>query len=198
MRIHHASRLLAGCLAGAFLSVAAASSPAAAQLTYLGQSFTAPVSPNPLLTSVTVGPLGLRFDNAANPLSAQIYAFDGSALVGASLFTQSLGTTFAGFTLNPMLALTAGAQYAVVVGIPPSGQNVFGIVSDNFAGGSFVACSALASPCNVLAANDLHGFGVTFAPTATVPEPGTWALLGTGLLAVGGVAARRKRVPTRG
>jgi hypothetical protein len=31
------------------------------------------------------------------------------------------------------------------------------------------------------------------ASTSTVPEPSMWALLGTGLLAVGGVAARRKR-----
>jgi hypothetical protein len=34
---------------------------------------------------------------------------------------------------------------------------------------------------------------LTVSPVSTVPEPGTWALLGTGLLAVGGIAARRKR-----
>jgi hypothetical protein len=33
----------------------------------------------------------------------------------------------------------------------------------------------------------------SIAAVSTVPEPGTWALLGTGLLAVGGIAARRKR-----
>jgi hypothetical protein len=34
--------------------------------------------------------------------------------------------------------------------------------------------------------------GIALTAT-TVPEPGTWALLGTGLLAVAGVAAGRRR-----
>jgi hypothetical protein len=34
---------------------------------------------------------------------------------------------------------------------------------------------------------------VAFAPVTTAPEPGTWALLGTGLLAVAAVGARRRR-----
>jgi hypothetical protein len=42
------------------------------------------------------------------------------------------------------------------------------------------------------AANGANSLVLNVA-TSTVPEPGTWALLGTGLLAVGGIAARRKR-----
>jgi hypothetical protein len=40
------------------------------------------------------------------------------------------------------------------------------------------------------------GFAIdnlTFRTATIVPEPGTWAMLGTGLLALGGIAARRKR-----
>ena len=45
---------------------------------------------------------------------------------------------------------------------------------------------------NNLSANLLDDLSVT-ALTTTAPEPSTWALLGTGLLAVGGLARRRRR-----
>ena len=35
--------------------------------------------------------------------------------------------------------------------------------------------------------------GTTFVPSATVPEPGTWAMLGTGLLGLGAMSRRRRR-----
>jgi hypothetical protein len=39
-------------------------------------------------------------------------------------------------------------------------------------------------------------FGLAPAPVTTAPEPGTWALLGTGLLALGAVARRRVNAAT--
>lgn len=42
----------------------------------------------------------------------------------------------------------------------------------------------------------ISGFGVTYvfrSDVTTVPEPATWTLLGTGLLAIGGIAAKRRR-----
>jgi hypothetical protein len=39
----------------------------------------------------------------------------------------------------------------------------------------------------------VHSDGVNVTAASTVPEPGTWALLGTGLLAVGGMRLRRSR-----
>ncbi|MDF1502957.1 PEP-CTERM sorting domain-containing protein [Roseisolibacter sp. H3M3-2] len=168
---------------------AAAAAPAAAQDRFIGQSFVAPAGPSTLLQTLTVGAGGLQYQNASAPMFAQIYAFNGSALVGASLFSQSLGTSFSGFTLSPSLQLAAGAQYAVVVGIMLTNQSIFTIGADVVPGG-LVACTGVGVACETLA-GDVVGFSTQYAPATTVPEPQTWALLGTGLLAVGGVARRR-------
>ena len=78
---------------------------------------------------------------------------------------------------------------------------------DGFVNGFGPSSLVAQSQSLVLASGDRVDFAVGFganrmyfndvtivtARLTTVPEPGTWTLLGTGLLAVGGIAERRKR-----
>ena len=55
--------------------------------------------------------------------------------------------------------------------------------------------SRLAPPAGVVYQQGSVRFDqVSVTPVSTVPEPSTYALLGTGLCALGGIAARRRRV----
>lgn len=161
--------------------------------TMLGQSFTAPNGPNTLLQQLTVGSTGMLGSSTGAPYSAEIYALTGGALTGASLFSQVLGTSVAGFTLLPNLVLAPGGTYVVLVS-GGNGSFYSNFDANTYAGGSAYTCFA-GRDCASFGANDLNDLGLRFGVVTTVPEPGTSALLGMGLLSLGaaGLRARRRR-----
>ena len=117
---------------------------------------------------------------------------------------------FVWHTFAPNVQLTVGGSYVFFlsgVGLPqPSAVTYYGIaqrgttVRDAYVPGVRVnaddpdfshlsTTTWFKSPDRDLAFE--LGFGA--APVSTAPEPGTWALLGTGLLVVGAGAVRRRR-----
>jgi hypothetical protein len=98
--------------------------------------------------------------------------------------TQSLETRWAQSSTRPVGSmLSTTLDLPTILGSP----NVFvGFTSGTGAGWG---------EHNILSWNFVNRFeaGGAPLPSSTVPEPGTWALLGTGLLALGGIRLRRTR-----
>lgn len=157
----------------------------------LGQSFTAPNMPNTLLQRLTVDPTGILGSSTGAPFMADIYALSGGALVGGSLFSQLLGTTVAGLTLFPSLALTPGGEYVVLVS-GGNGSFYTNFDANTYSGGGAYTCFA-GDNCGTFGANDLNGFDLQFGQVTSTPEPGAFTLLGTGLFAVASMTRRRRR-----
>lgn len=185
---HH---LRSAALLAAVAMFSAAPNVAAQSATSFGQSFTAPTGPNTLLTALHVDRTGTGgTSSAGNPFTAEIFAFNGTSLSGSSLFSQSLGVSFAGLDLTPNIVLTPGGTF-VVVAVPGPGVSTINAYSaaDSYAGGNSVRCQGTCSP--LYGSRDLFGFSVQFGPTSTVPEPGSLALLGTGLVGLVPMARRK-------
>jgi hypothetical protein len=183
---------------------------------YVGENFVVPTGPgNGFLRALTVGVEGISGSPDQVQLRTYVYAWNGVHPVGSALYTSPIFSPpatsgFVYHTFNPDVQLTVGGSYLFFIsGVGLAQPNVptyYGIaqrgttVADAYVPGIRVNAddpnfADLTTTTWFQTPDRDIAFQMDFgpAPVASAPEPGTWSLLGTGLLGVAGVAVRRRR-----
>jgi hypothetical protein len=136
-------------------------------------------------TRATGSPLyvsGVRNGTTSSSFVRYDFETGGTPLVGGAQYVAFLYPIFPGANATNTLGSTGGSVYA-------GGDFVFLNIGSDF---SQVRTTDWAASSFGGRGNDLV-FAATFLPSVVIPEPSTYALLGTGLLTLGGIAARRRK-----
>ncbi len=182
-----------------------------------GQTITALTSRILTTFSFWLGRTSTNFPTPSNPsLSFRAYVYEWNAgasmATGSALYTSGVVTHNASpatpFTeyafLTGGLSLSPGNTYALFLstsGLAGDGHIQWEAApTDEYSGGGFIflnngedASAFTTDTWSSGFTSDLH-FSATFeGVSSTVPEPSTWVMMITGLLALGGVALRRRR-----
>ncbi len=180
-----------------------------------GQTITAPTDNILNSFSFWLGRTSTNFPEPSTPslsFMAYVYAWNGSMAAGPALYTSGVfthdatpSTPFTEYAFGTGgLSVVPGNVYALFLstsGLSGTGRIQWETAtSDEYGGGTSVflnngenTADWTTSPWASYEGPDLHFEANFTAATATVPEPSTWVMLLTGLLALGAVVLRAKR-----